>query len=87
LAKFSELFHKNYLFWDSVYTFLSFLNRFFEILKWKNLTSWIGTISLYNATAQVLSALTAGIFTPNGVGEYAGKALYFNKKWRRKLSF
>lgn len=62
---------------------LSFLNRFLEILKWQNLAQKIKPISLSKATEQVLAALTAGLFTPNGIGEYAGKALYFPKKYGR----
>lgn len=60
--------------------FLSFQNRFLEILKWQNLAQKLKPISLSKATEQVLAALTAGLFTPNGIGEYAGKALYFPKK-------
>ncbi len=66
---------------------MSFANRFFEILKWKNLVSTIHTISVGEATKQVLGALAAGIFTPNGIGEYAGKALYFNKNQTKKVVF
>lgn len=65
----------------------SFANRFLEILKWQNLISFIRPISLGEATKQVLGALTAGIFTPNGLGEYAGKALYFEKKETKKIIF
>jgi hypothetical protein len=86
--KFSVLFHENQSISGIVFIlFLSFLNRFFEILKWQNLVSWFQEISLYNATAQVLAALTAGIFTPNGVGEYAGKALYYDKALTKKIVF
>ncbi|MCI9845136.1 lysylphosphatidylglycerol synthase domain-containing protein [Flavobacterium pectinovorum] len=66
---------------------LSILNRYFEILKWQNLAKVIHPISLGEATKQVLAALTAGIFTPNGVGEYAGKALYFQKSEAKKVVF
>jgi hypothetical protein len=66
---------------------LSVLNRYFEILKWQNLAQVIHKISLYEATKQVLAALTAGIFTPNGIGEYAGKALYFQKSEAKKVVF
>jgi len=66
---------------------LSVLNRYFEILKWQNLASYIKPISLSEATKQVLAALTAGIFTPNGVGEYAGKALYFEKQETKQVVF
>jgi hypothetical protein len=58
---------------------LSIINRFLEILKWQNLVSVLHPISITTASKHVLAALTAGIFTPNGVGEYAGKALYFKK--------
>ncbi|MGG5576428.1 hypothetical protein ACPDHL_03680 [Myroides sp. C15-4] len=67
--------------------FLTFSNRFIEILKWQNLASLIQPISVGQATKQVLSALTLGIFTPNGIGEYAGKALYFAKKDTGKVIF
>ena len=67
--------------------FLSFLNRFFEILKWQNLVSYIHKITVIESTKQVLAALTAGLFTPNGVGEYAGKALYFDKSKTKKIVF
>ena len=66
---------------------LSVLNRYFEILKWQNLAGVIHEISLGEATKQVLAALTAGIFTPNGVGEYAGKALYYPKTEAKKVVF
>jgi hypothetical protein len=66
---------------------LSVLNRFFEILKWQNLVSFIHKISLSESTKQVLGALTAGLFTPNGVGEYAGKALFFEKSKAKKIVF
>lgn len=66
---------------------LSVLNRYFEILKWRNLASHIKPISVGEATKQVLAALTAGIFTPNGVGEYAGKALYYDKQETKQVIF
>lgn len=66
---------------------LSVLNRYFEILKWQNLVSVLRPNKLSEATKQVLAALTAGIFTPNGVGEYAGKALYFEKTAAKKIIF
>ena len=65
----------------------SFANRFLEILKWQNLVSFIKPISIGVASKQVLGALTAGIFTPNGLGEYAGKALFFEKIKTKKIIF
>jgi hypothetical protein len=87
-AKFTALFHKNWSIGGIAFLLLfSFLNRFFEILKWKNLVTALQPISLLDATAQVLGALTAGIFTPNGLGEYAGKALFYEKTKVKKIVF
>jgi type IV secretory pathway TrbD component len=65
----------------------SVANRFLEILKWQNLVSFFKPISVGESTKQVLGALTAGIFTPNGLGEYAGKALFFEKIKTKKIIF
>jgi hypothetical protein len=64
---------------------LSVANRFLEILKWKNLVSSFDKINLYQSTEQVLSALTLGVFTPYGVGEYIGKTLYYGKDKAKKI--
>ena len=86
--KFLILFHKNQSVVGILFLLLlSFLNRYFEILKWQNLAQVVKPISLYEATKQVLAALTLGVFTPVGVGEYAGKALYFDKKDTKKIIF
>ncbi len=77
---------KNYLAIAAL-MFLTFSNRFVEILKWQNLSSLIKPVSVGQAAKQVLSALTLGIFTPNGIGEYAGKALYFEKKDASRVIF
>ncbi len=66
---------------------LTFLNRFLEILKWQNLVSVIRPVTVGEASKQVLGALTAAIFTPNGIGEYAGKALFFEKSQTKKIVF
>lgn len=65
----------------------SIVNRYLEILKWQNLVAFIKPISVGESTKQVLGALTAGIFTPNGLGEYAGKALYFDKTKTKQIVF
>jgi hypothetical protein len=86
--KFITLFRKNQsVLGIGFILLLSVLNRYFEILKWQNLAKVIQEISLSEATKQVLAALTAGIFTPNGVGEYAGKALYYPKSQAKKVVF
>lgn len=66
---------------------LTFLNRFIEILKWKNLAQLIEPISIWESTKQVLIGITFGIVTPNGIGEYAGKAWFYNRKNAGKIVF
>jgi hypothetical protein len=58
---FIEKFNKNKSFLGiSFLLLLSVLNRFFEILKWQNLVSILKPITLFEATNQALSSLTAG---------------------------
>ena len=65
--------------------FLSSFNWFLEILKWRFLISKIKRITFLEATEQSLGALTASIFTPNRIGEYGAKAIYFAKTHRKKV--
>lgn len=64
---------------------LTIFNWFFEILKWKTLVSHVKTISFKNALEQSLGALTASLFTPNRIGEYGAKAIYFNTSKRKQV--
>lgn len=64
---------------------LSLLNWFFEILKWRVLISSFKTISFYKATEHGLSSLTASLLTPNRIGEYGVKALYFKPEERKRV--
>ncbi|MBN4070607.1 flippase-like domain-containing protein [Olleya sp. AH-315-F22] len=66
---------------------LSVFNWFFEILKWQNLVSSIKNISFFEALKQSLAALTASLFTPNRIGEYGAKAVYFTKPLRKRILF
>lgn len=87
-SKFLDLFQKKQSFFGILFIIsFSILNRFFEIVKWQNLISSVQEISLWSATAQVLGALTVGIFTPNGLGEYAGKAFFYPKSETKKIIF
>ncbi|WP_298418713.1 lysylphosphatidylglycerol synthase domain-containing protein [uncultured Kordia sp.] len=63
----------------------TFCNWFLEILKWKTLVSHIKQISIWESTSQSLGGLTASLLTPNRVGEYGAKALYFNKSERKHI--
>ncbi len=64
---------------------LSGFNWFFEILKWQTLVSFVKTISFKNALEQSLGALTASLLTPNRIGEYGAKAIYYSTSFRKKI--
>ena len=66
---------------------LSFLNWFFEFLKWKNLVSSFQKITFKQSVEQSLGSLTASIFTPNRVGEYVAKCLYYSKEKTKRIIF
>ncbi|WP_159022617.1 lysylphosphatidylglycerol synthase domain-containing protein [Formosa sp. L2A11] len=68
-----------------IITLLSVLNWFFEILKWKTLVNYIKNITFKTALEQTLGAHTASLFTPNRIGDYGAKALYFQSKLRSKI--
>lgn len=61
----------------------TFCNWFLEILRWKTLVSHVKKISIWESVAQSLGSLTASLFTPNRVGEYGAKALFFKKHERK----
>jgi hypothetical protein len=63
----------------------SYVNWVLEIYKWKHLVSSFKEISFLNAMEQSLGSLTASIFTPNRIGEYGAKALYFSKKNTKQI--
>ncbi len=65
--------------------FLTFFNWFFEIVKWRNLVSFVKKIDLKESVEQSLGALTASLFTPNRIGEYGAKAIYFAKQFRKRI--
>lgn len=64
---------------------LTIFNWFFEILKWQKLVSSVIKISFKNALEQSLGALTASLFTPNRIGEYGAKVVYYTSSFRKKI--
>lgn len=60
-------------------------NWFFEVLKWQNLVNSFKKISFFEATQQTFGSLTASIFTPNRIGEYGAKMLYFKKENAKRI--
>jgi len=65
--------------------FLSCFNWFFEILKWQYLVNTIKDISFKSALEQSLGGLTASLITPNRIGDYGAKAIYYAKGFRSKI--
>lgn len=61
------------------------VNWILEIFKWKSLVSFEKKITFFEAYEQCFASLTASIMTPNRIGEYGAKALYFEKKQRKKV--
>lgn len=68
-----------------VFVVLAGANQFFEVLKWKTLVSEIESISFKTALQQSLASLTISMSTPNRIGEYGAKALYFPKHQRKQV--
>lgn len=81
LTNFEALSYKTVLF----LVMLSISNWFFEILKWQNLVSSVRVISFKDAKEQSLGALTASLLTPNRIGEYGAKAMYYTAPFRKKV--
>jgi hypothetical protein len=87
---FVQFLNKTNAFWLKSIIFLILLtlfNWFFEILKWQTLVSSIKLISFKRAIEQCLGSLTISLFTPNRIGEYGAKALYFEKTLRKRVVF
>ncbi|MDN3664573.1 lysylphosphatidylglycerol synthase domain-containing protein [Algibacter miyuki] len=87
-SSFIAFLNKNALFSLKSIVFLLILtcfNWFFEILKWQNLISTLKTISFNQALKQTLGSLTASIITPNRIGEYGAKAMYFTPNLRKRV--
>jgi hypothetical protein len=85
---FIEFTSKNSMFSLKIIVFLILLsafNWFLEILKWKTLISTQEKINFKQATNQTLGALTASLITPNRIGEYGAKAMYFKKALRKRV--
>ena len=59
--------------------FMMFLNWFLESLKWRFLISRIEKISIMRSIRAVFSGITVSTFTPNRIGEYAGRVFCLEK--------
>lgn len=64
---------------------LTIFNWFFEIIKWQNLVKSIKKISLKEAFEQSLGGHTASLITPNRIGDYGAKAMYYSGGLKGKI--
>ncbi|WP_208022806.1 lysylphosphatidylglycerol synthase domain-containing protein [Flavobacterium jejuense] len=65
----------------------SITNWVLEIFKWQNLVSYFKEITFFESSKQSLGSLTASIFTPNRIGEYGAKILFYSKEQAKKILF
>ncbi len=65
---------------------LMFVNWGLETYKWRYLILKIENISFLRAVKAILSGVTVSVFTPNRIGEYAGRVVYINKGDRIKAA-
>lgn len=82
--------NENIIFWLIVVSLFSIGNWYFEIIKWKKFVEFLSPITFSQSAKQSLGAQTVAMFTPNRLGEYGAKAVFFNKTERPavfKLTF
>ena len=65
------------LHWALLILSCTLLNWSLEVKKWQTLVSVIRPISFFQSLKQSLSSLTVSIITPNRIGEYGAKALFY----------
>ena len=69
----------------TVFFAFAFANWFFESLKWKLLVNSFYKITFYTAFKQTVASLLVSLLTPNRIGEYGAKALYFKAENRKRI--
>jgi hypothetical protein len=76
--------HLNYSF-VLLILLMSLTNWFFEIKKWQKLVKNVQTIDFQEAFKQSLTAFSLSLLTPNRIGEFGAKAVFFKKTIRKKI--
>jgi len=69
----------------SILLVLSLLNWFFEIKKWQELVKPVKKINFKEAGKQSLISFSISLLTPNRLGDYGAKALFYDKKEQKKI--
>ncbi|OFY85037.1 MAG: hypothetical protein A3F72_04645 [Bacteroidetes bacterium RIFCSPLOWO2_12_FULL_35_15] len=76
---FTNLFNESTVFFLSFTLLLMPVNWGLEALKWKILIHSLEPISFVKSFKSIFSGITISIFTPNRVGEFAGRIFYLEK--------
>lgn len=87
IQHFKHTFQNNALGFFVVFFGWATLNWLLEVLKWRTTVRAWFPLSYKQAAQQCLGSLTASLITPNRIGEYGAKALYYNPKNRKKIIF
>ncbi|WP_340200572.1 hypothetical protein [Ascidiimonas sp. W6] len=80
---FEEVFSVNLI---VILILFSLANWSLEFSKWKALITPIQPISYQQSARQSLSAFVLSAFTPNKIGEYGVRPLFFEKSYRKKIA-
>jgi len=82
-----EIFSGIRISWDvwTVILLLSLLNWYWEIKKWQYLVSRVQKIDFWQAAYQSLTGFAVSMLTPNRIGEYGAKVLFFPPALRKKI--
>lgn len=81
-----SIFDKKMAIWALLFcSVLATANWFFEIWKWKTVVAVTEKIDIKIAAKQCLASLTVSLATPNRIGEYGAKALFFESSKRKKV--
>lgn len=68
-----------------LFVLMAVANWAMEIKKWQLLVQHLQKISYKLSLKQCLASLTASLWTPNRIGEYGAKALFFTPENRKKV--
>ncbi len=68
-----------------ILTGFSLLNWFFEIKKWQGLAGHIRTITWTEAAKQTLMSFSVSLLTPNRIGEYGAKSVFYAQPDYKKV--
>ncbi len=63
------------------------LNWFFEVVKWRLLTSHIQQLNVSEGFKSVFAGITFGFATPRAIGDYIGRMLVFSNENKSRVIF